>query len=251
MSKVRIIPCLDLLEGRVVKGKKFDNIADVDSPKKLALYYSQAGADEIVIYDIMASIEKRKTDLKSIKKIMADISTPFCIGGGVSTLDDFQNCIDAGASKVSINSVAVRNPDLIEEAARKFGNKKVVVAMDVKREKNTWKVYLKGGKENTGIDAIKWAKKVVALGAGELVINSIDGDGTKEGYDIELLKKMKQAVDVPIVASGGAGKMEDFYKVIDSAKVDGVLAASVFHYGEIKIGNLKEYLRERGINMIG
>lgn len=249
MSGIRIIPCLDMVEGRVVKGKKFDNITDVDSPEKLAIYYSHSGADEIVIYDIMASIEKRKTDLESIKKVIGNISTPFCIGGGVSTIDDFQDCIDAGASKVSINSVAIRNPNLIKKAAEKFGSKKVVLAMDVKREGNSWNIYLKGGKENTGMDAIGWAKKVVELGAGELVINSIDGDGTKEGYDIKLLKKMKEVVDVPIIASGGAGKMEDFYDVIASANVDGVLAASVFHFGEINIKDLKQYLKDRGVDV--
>lgn len=250
MSSVRIIPCLDMIDGRVVKGKKFDNISDVDSPDKLAASYSQSGADEIVFYDITASIEKRKTDFESIKKATSNIDIPFCIGGGVSNIDDFQNCIDAGASKVSINSLAIRNPNLIKDAAERFGSKKVVLAMDVKREGDSWEVYLKGGKENTGIDAIEWAKEGEKLGAGELVINSIDGDGTKDGYDIDLLKKIKDGVNIPIIASGGAGKMEDFYDVIRLANVDGVLAASVFHFGEINIKDLKQYLKDRGVNVI-
>ncbi|NLJ97994.1 MAG: imidazole glycerol phosphate synthase subunit HisF [Tissierellia bacterium] len=250
MSSIRIIPCLDMIDGRVVKGKKFDNIGDVDNPEYLAQQYCKAGADEIVIYDITASIEKRKTDLESIIRATSNISIPFCIGGGISTIEDFENCIKAGASKVSINSVAVRNPNLIKDMSTKFGSEKVVLAMDVKKKnKGSWNVYLKGGKEDTGLDAIEWAKKGVKLGAGELVINSIDGDGTKEGYDIELLKKIKDSVNVPIVASGGAGKLEDFYNVIVSAKVDGVLAASVFHFGEIEIKDLKKYLKDRGIDV--
>lgn len=250
MSKVRIIPCLDMVDGRVVKGKKFEDITDVDSPESLAERYSKTGADEIVIYDITASIDKRKTDLDSIRKAVANVDIPFCIGGGISTVDDIEDCIGAGASKVSINSLAIRNPALIKEASEKFRSEKIVVAMDVqKNDEGTWNVYLKGGKENTGIDAMEWAKEVVELGAGELVINSIDGDGTKEGYDIELLKKIKDSVDVPIIASGGAGKLEDFYNVIISAKVDGVLAASVFHFGEIDIRDLKKYLKDKGIHV--
>lgn len=250
MSQVRIIPCLDMIDGRVVKGKKFENIADVNSPDILAQYYCKSGADEIVFYDINASIEGRKTDLKDIAKIASKTNIPFCVGGGISSIEDIERCIKAGADKVSINSAAIKNPDLIKEAALKFGSKSIVLAIDVKKNKEgSWNVYLKGGKEDTGLDAIKWVKKVVDLGAGEIVVNSIDGDGMKEGYDIELLKRVKGTVNVPIIASGGAGKFQDFYEVIVSAKVDGVLAASVFHFGEIKIHDLKRYLKDRGISI--
>lgn len=248
MSQVRIIPCLDMIDGRVVKGKKFDNIIDVNSPEILARYYSESGADEIVFYDIMASIEKRKINLEYIMKIASKINIPFCVGGGISTVEDIENCIDAGADKVSINSAAIKNPDLIKDGALKFGSKAIVLSIDAKKNnKGSWNVYLGGGKKDTNLDAIEWAINGVALGAGELVVNSIDEDGMKSGYDIELLKKIKSVVKVPIIASGGAGKFEDFYNAIKLAKVDGVLAASVFHFGEIKINDLKEYLNNKGI----
>lgn len=248
MPEVRIIPCLDMINGRVVKGKKFENIIDVESPEVLAQYYSESGADEIVFYDITASIEKRKTYLEFIVKAASKINIPFCIGGGISTIEDIENCIKIGADKVSINSAAIKNPDLIKDAASKFGSKSVVLAIDAKRNnEGSWNIYLKGGKENTGIDAIEWVIKGVELGAGEIVANSIDGDGMKSGYDIELLKKIKNSVDVPIIASGGAGKFEDFYDAINLAKVDGVLAASVFHFREIKINDLKKYLNDKGV----
>ncbi len=251
MSQVRIIPCLDMINGRVVKGKKFENITDVNSPDVLAQYYCESGADEIVFYDINASIEGRKTDLEYITKIASKINIPFCVGGGISSVEDIERCIKVGADKVSINSAAIKNPGLIKKAALKFGSKSIVVAIDVRKNKEgSWNVYLKGGKKDTGLDAIKWVKNVVDLGAGEIVVNSIDGDGTKEGYDIELLKNIKSTVNVPVIASGGAGSFKDFYDAIKLAKVDGVLAASVFHFGEIKIRDLKRYLKDRGVSVI-
>lgn len=250
MSQVRVIPCLDMIENRVVKGKKFHNIADVNSPEFLAQYYSEAGADEIVFYDINASVERRKTNLQYIRKATANIKIPFSIGGGISSIEDIENCLSIGAQKISINSPAIKNPEFIREAASIFGSKAIVLAIDAKRNiQGSWNVYLKGGKEDTGLDAIEWVKRGAELGAGEIVVNSIDGDGMKSGYDIELLKKIKDSVNLPIIASGGAGKLEDFYNAIVSAKIDGVLAASVFHYGEIKIGDLKRYLKEKGISV--
>ncbi len=251
MSIVRIIPCIDMINGRVVKGKNFKNIVDVDSIDYLVEYYCNTGADEIIFYDINASIEKRKTDLLWISKIVSKINIPFCVGGGITSVEDVENCINIGAEKVSINSAAIKNPNLVKEIAMQFGSKRLVVAVDVKKNmEGGWNIYTNGGSLDTGLDAIDWIKKVVDLGAGEIVVNSIDTDGMKNGYDIELLKTVKSAVDVPIIASGGAGKFEDFYNVILLANVDGVLAASVFHYGEIKICDLKKYLKNKGISVI-
>ena len=248
MSRIRIIPCLDMINGRVVKGKKFKDIVDINSPEILAQYYYETGADELVFYDINASIEGRKAYLEPIMKAVSKINIPFCIGGGISSLEDVERCIKIGANKVSINSAAIKNPDLIKEIALRFGSQSLVVAIDVKKNKeDSWNIYCKGGKEDTGLDAIEWVTKVVDLGAGEVVVNSIDGDGIKKGYDIKFLKKVKDFVNVPVIASGGAGKFEDFYDAIRLAKVDGVLAASVFHYGEIKINDLKIFLRNKGI----
>lgn len=250
MLTKRIIPCLDVRNGRVVKGKKFKDIVDVDFPEVLGKYYSDCGADELVFYDITASSEDRKTSLEFVSKVAENISIPFCVGGGVSSLDDFTNILRKGADKVSINSSAVLNPSIIKEAAQKFGNQCVVLSMDVKKnDENSWDVYIKGGREKTDLDAIEWAKKGVELGAGEIVVNSIDEDGMKNGYDIELLSKITSAVNVPVIASGGAGKMEDFCKAAKEADCDGILAASVFHYGEIKIKELKEYMKKEGIEV--
>ena len=250
MLTKRIIPCLDVRNGRVVKGKKFKDIVDVDFPEVLGKYYSDCGADELVINDITASSEDIKTSLEFVSKVAENISIPFCVGGGVSSLDDFTNILRKGADKVSINSSAVLNPNIIKEAAQKFGNQCVVLSMDVKKnDKNSWDVYIKGGREKTDLDAIEWAKKGVELGAGEIVVNSIDEDGMKNGYDIELLSKITSAVNVPVIASGGAGKMEDFCKAAKEANCDGILAASVFHYGEIKIKELKEYMKKEGIEV--
>ncbi|WP_018591158.1 imidazole glycerol phosphate synthase subunit HisF [Terrisporobacter glycolicus] len=250
MLTKRIIPCLDVRNGRVVKGKKFEDIKDVDSPEVLGKYYSDSGADELVFYDITASNEDRKTSLEFVSKVAENLFIPFCVGGGVSSIDDFTSILRNGADKVSVNSAAVKSPNIIKEAAEKFGNQCVVLSMDVKKNnEGSWDVYVKGGREKTNLDAVEWAKKVVNLGAGEIVVNSIDEDGMKKGYDIELLSKITEAVNVPVIASGGAGKMEDFCKAIKKANCDGVLAASVFHFGEIKIMELKTYMKKEGIEV--
>lgn len=248
MLAKRIIPCLDVNNGRVVKGKKFKDIIDVDSPEILGKFYSDSGADELVFYDITATSEQRRISFEFISKVAKNIDIPFCVGGGVSTLQDFKDILRKGADKISINSAAVKNPELIREASLKYGAQCVVLSMDVKKnEAGSWSVYIKGGREKTELDAIDWAVRGVELGAGELVINSIDEDGMKKGYDLELLRKITGSVNVPVIASGGAGSMQDFYDAIDKADVDGILAASVFHFGEIKINELKEYLKNRGI----
>lgn len=250
MLTKRIIPCLDVRNGRVVKGKKFKDIEDVDSPEILGEFYSNSGADELVFYDITASNEERKTSLEFVSKVAENISIPFSVGGGVSSIDDFTNILRKGADKVSINSAAVKNPNLIREAAQKFGNQCVVLSMDVKKNnKGSWDVYVKGGREKTDLDAIEWAKEVVSLGAGEIVVNSMDEDGMKNGYDIELLSKITSVVNVPVIASGGAGNMDDFVNAAKYADADGILAASVFHFGEIKIKDLKKYMKKHGIEV--
>lgn len=246
----RIVPCLDVKDGRVVKGKKFLDITDVDDPQALAEYYSKSGADEMYFYDITASNEDRRISKEFIDKVAKKTTIPFGVGGGISTIEDIKDIFDRGASKVSINSAAVKNPDFVRLASEKFGSERIVLAMDVKKVgENKWNVFLNGGTADSGIDAIEWAIKTEKLGAGEMVINSIDADGTKEGYDIGLLKAIKKAVNVPIIASGGAGKMEDFLEAIVEADVEGVLAASVFHYKEINIGELKQYLKDNGVEV--
>ena len=250
MLAKRIIPCLDVRKGRVVKGKKFMDIQDVDDPAKLGKYYSESGADELVFYDITASNEERKTSLEFVKRVAQEINIPFCVGGGVSSLDDFKYILRSGADKVSINSSAVRNPNLIKEASERFGNQCVVLSIDAKKnEEGSWDVYVKGGREKTDLDVVEWAKKGVELGAGEIVVNSIDEDGMKKGYDLELLKKITERVNVPVIASGGAGTCEHFLEAVNYANVDGILAASVFHFGEIKINDLKKYLKENNVDV--
>lgn len=247
---VRIIPCLDVIDGRVVKGKKFDNIKDVDDPETLAEFYSKAGADELVFYDITATNEKRKVSLEFIEKVAAKVNIPLCVGGGVNTIEGFAEIIEKGADKVSINSAAVKTPMLIKEASQKYGSNKVVLGMDVKKiGEEEWRVFINGGRKDTGLDAVEWAVEAVGLGAGELVLNSIDRDGMKDGYDIELLKAITDSVDVPVIASGGAGKMEDFSKAAIEGNAGGVLAASVFHYREIEIKDLKKYMKSKGIEV--
>lgn len=248
MLTKRIIPCLDVINGRVVKGKQFKDIVDVDAPEVLGKFYSESGADELVFYDITASNEGRKTSLEFVYKVARQINIPFCVGGGVETIDDFTEILQRGADKISINSSAVKNPNLIKEASLKFGAECVVLAIDAKKnDKGSWSVIIKGGREDTGLDAIEWAKKATKLGAGEIVVNSIDEDGMKKGYDLDLLKKITDNVNIPVIASGGAGTMEHFYQAIDFAGVDGVLAASVFHFGQIKINELKKYLKEKKV----
>ncbi len=246
----RIIPCLDVRDGRVVKGQRFQAIKDVEDPAKLGKIYSEEGADELVFYDITASSEQREISLEFIEKVAATLQIPFCVGGGIKTIQDFGRILRKGADKVSINSAAILNPQLIKQAAEVYGSQCVVLSIDVKQDPDqSYRVYLNGGRQKTDLEAIAWAKKGVALGAGELVINSMDQDGMKNGYDIALLKQITDVVNVPVIASGGAGKLSHFKDVIQKANVDGILAASVFHYGEIKINDLKDYLSKQDITM--
>lgn len=250
MLTKRIIPCLDVKDGRVVKGKKFKDIEDVDDPVVLAKYYCECGADELVFYDITASYEKRDIFVEVVEKVAENINIPFSVGGGIRSIEDFTKVLRAGADKVSINSAAVRNPRLIKEAALKFGSQCVVLSMDVKKaEKGNYVVYINGGRINTGLNPLEWAKKAESLGAGEIVLNSIDSDGIKNGYDIEITKIISENVKVPVIASGGAGKKEDFLEVFKKGKADAALAASVFHYKEIEINSLKEYLYNNGVEV--
>jgi len=246
----RIIPCLDVRNGRVVKGKQFSSIQDVDSPTKLGKFYSEHGADELVFYDITASNEERNISLQFVSDVAKELRIPFCVGGGVRTIDDFTTLLRNGADKVSINSSAVLNPNLIKEASDRFGSQCVVLSIDAKKnDAGVYKVYINGGRKETDLEVVEWAKHGVELGAGEIVINSINEDGMKSGYDIELLKKITSKVNIPVIASGGAGKLDDFYEAINDANVDGVLAASVFHFGEIQISDLKQYLSKKGISI--
>lgn len=247
MLTKRIIPCLDVDHGRVVKGKKFQDIQDVADPVELGRYYSDQGADELVFYDITASYEDRDIFIHIVEKVAEAIRIPFTIGGGISKVEDFRKVLMAGADKVSVNSSAVKNPQLIREAALRFGAQCVVLSIDAKRNnRGSWDVYVKGGRENTGIDAIEWAKQGQDLGAGEICINSIDTDGVKKGYDLELNQKLSSLLTIPIIASGGAGKMEDFAEVL-KVGADAALAASVFHYKEIPIVDLKNFLHNQQI----
>lgn len=249
MLTKRLIPCLDVDHGRVVKGKKFKDIQDVADPIELGRYYSEQGADELVFYDITASYEERDIFLNIVEGVAEAIRIPFTIGGGISKVEDFRKVLMAGADKVSVNSSAVRNPQLIRDAALKFGNQCVVLSIDAKRNAaGSWDVYVKGGRENTGIDAIAWAVQGQDLGAGEICINSIDTDGVKQGYDLELNRLLSEILTIPVIASGGAGKPEDFADVL-KVGADAALAASVFHYKEIPIPDLKDYLRTQGLAM--
>ena len=250
MITKRIIPCLDVRDGRVVKGVNFLGVADVSSPVKLARFYSESGADELVFYDITASSEGRALFTDILTEVAREIFIPLTVGGGINTVADFDRVLGCGADKVSVNSGAIRNPDLIPEAARIYGNQCVVISADIKRVGGEFRVFAKGGREDTGMEAIDWIKRCVDGGAGEVVVNAIDTDGVKGGFDIELLERVTEAVDVPVIASGGAGSMEDFLKLFRSVpKIDAGLAASVFHFGEIGMKELKQYLRENGINV--
>ncbi len=249
MKTNRIIPCLDVDKGRVVKGRKFKNIEDVADPLELAKKYVREGADELVFYDITASTENRTVFAETIQRLSKEVHVPFTVGGGIRTLEDIESILAAGADKVSINSIAVQNPKFIEQAAQKFGSECVVLSMDVKQiGPEKWTIFVRGGQEDTGIDAIEWAVQGEKLGAGELVVNSIDGDGEKDGYSVELTRKIAEAVRIPVVASGGAGKMEHFATVLTEGKADAALAASVFHYDEINILTLKDFLRTKKLN---
>lgn len=243
MLAKRIIPCLDVNRGRVVKGKKFKNLIDVEDPVSLAKFYSLAGADELVFYDITASSDDRNIFIDVVERTAEEVNIPFTVGGGIRKVEDFTSVLRAGADKVSVNSAAVVNPSIITEAALKFGRQCVVLSIDAKKDgSGRWKVYINGGRTDTGIDAVEWAVEGERLGAGEIVVNSIDTDGVKDGYDISLTKIISDSVGVPVVASGGAGKRSDFLNVLTEGRADAALAASVFHYGEIDIRELKEYL---------
>ena len=248
MITKRIIPCLDVKNGRVVKGVNFQGLSDVSSPIELGKYYSDNGADELVFYDITASAEGRALFTDILKEVARTIFIPLTVGGGINTLDDFDRVLKCGADKVSVNSGAIKNPDLIYQAAKRYGNQCVVLSADVKRVNGTFKVFAKGGRENTDMDAIEWIKRGVDNGAGEIVLNSIDTDGVKKGFDLEMLSAVCDVVNVPVIASGGAGKAEDFIELFTSLpKVDAGLAASIFHFGEVRIDELKEILFECGI----
>ena len=240
MITKRIIPCLDVKNGRVVKGTNFQGLSDVSDPVALGKFYSDNGADELVFYDITASFEGRKLFTDILTQVASTIFIPLTVGGGINTLDDFDRVLKCGADKVSVNSGAIRNPDLVYQAARKYGDQCVVLSADVKRVDGEFRVFAKGGREDTGMEAISWIKRCVDMGAGEVVLNSIDTDGVKQGFDLEMLKAVSEAVDVPVIASGGAGCMEDFVTLFQTLpKVDAGLAASIFHFGEVKIPDLK------------
>ena len=250
MITKRIIPCLDVKDGRVVKGVNFLGLADVSSPIKLAKFYSDCGADELVFYDITASCEGRALFTDILTEVAKTIFIPLTVGGGINTLDDFDRVLKCGADKVSVNSGAIRNPMLIKEAAHRYGNQCVVISADVRRVDGVFRVFAKGGRENTGLEAISWIKHCVDLGAGEVVLNSIDTDGVKGGFDIEMLRAVCDAVDVPVIASGGAGTVEHFVDLFKSVpSVDAGLAASVFHFGEIAISDLKRELKNSGVEV--
>ena len=248
MITKRIIPCLDVKNGRVVKGVNFQGLNDVSSPVELARYYSENGADELVFYDITASSDGRKLFTDILTETARSVFIPLTVGGGINTVDDFDRVLKCGADKVSVNSGAIRNPDLIKEAARLYGNQCVVLSVDIKRVDGVFRVFAKGGRENTGMEAIAWVKKCVASGAGEVVVNSIDTDGVKGGFDIEMLQAVCDAVSVPVIASGGAGKIQDFITLFNTLpKVDAGLAASIFHFGEVAIPDLKAEMARNGI----
>ena len=248
MITKRIIPCLDVKNGRVVKGVNFQGLSDVSSPVELAEYYSSNGADELVFYDITASFEERKLFTDILTEVASKIFIPLTVGGGINTVSDFDRVLKCGADKVSVNSGAIRNPSLIEEAAKLYGNQCVVLSADIKRIDGNFHVFSKGGREDTGMEAISWIKKCVDLGAGEVVVNSIDTDGVKQGFDIEMLQAVCDAVNVPVIASGGAGSQKDFVNLFKEVPdIDAGLAASVFHFGEIRIPDLKKTLSENDI----
>ena len=250
MITKRIIPCLDVKDGRVVKGVNFLGLADVSSPVKLAKFYSDGGADELVFYDITASSEGRALFTDILTEVASNIFIPLTVGGGINTLDDFDRVLKCGADKVSVNSGAIRNPELISRAAQRYGDQCVVISADVKRVDGEFRVFAKGGREDTGMEAISWIKRCVSMGAGEVVVNSIDTDGVKRGFDIEMLKAVREAVKVPVIASGGAGSVSDFINLFkEIPDMDAALAASVFHFGEIEINKLKRTLLNEGITM--
>ena len=251
MFTKRIIPCLDVHGGRVVKGVNFVNLVDAGDPVAIAKAYDEAGADEIVFLDITASSDARETVIDMVREVAKNVFIPFTVGGGIRTVDDFKALLREGADKISVNSAAINRPELIREAAEKFGSQCVVVAIDAKKraDGSGWNIYKNGGRIDMGIDAVEWAKKVEELGAGEILLTSMDCDGTKAGYDLELTRRIAEIVSVPVIASGGAGTKEHFYDALTDGKADAALAASLFHYKELEIKELKQYLHTRGVPM--
>ena len=248
MLTKRIIPCLDVKDGRVVKGVKFVNLRDAGDPVACAKAYDHAQADELVFLDITASHEKRRTMLKVVEKVAESIYIPFTVGGGIKTLSEIRDLLKAGCDKVSLNTSAVENPHFIEESSRRFGSQCIVLAVDAKRESSgNWKVYTRGGRKQTGLDAVEWAKEGERRGAGEILLTSMDRDGTKQGYDLQLLFWISRGVRIPVIASGGAGRLKDFYDAFKKAEADACLAASIFHFGQYQVRQVKQYLRRRGI----
>jgi len=253
-KEVRVIPCLDVKDGRVVKGVKFVRLRDARDPVEAAKAYSQEGADELVFLDIFATVENRRTRLEWVKKVCDVVTIPFTVGGGIGSIEDMEALINLGVGKISINTAAVENPELVKEAARQFGKKRLVVAIDGRKNPPgsnlpRLEVVIKSGTEPTGLDIVKWARRVEKLGAGEILLTSKDADGTKAGYDLEMTRAVAEAVSIPVIASGGAGKLEHLYQAVTTGKAAAVLAASIFHFGEISISEAKQYLKEKGIRV--
>ncbi|WP_019553357.1 imidazole glycerol phosphate synthase subunit HisF [Propionispira raffinosivorans] len=250
MYTKRIIPCLDVKDGRVVKGTNFVGLRDAGDPVELASIYDKEGADELVFLDITASNEERNTMVQVASSCASQVFIPFTVGGGIRSTQDMRKMLKAGADKVSLNTAAIKNPELIHQGAEKFGSQCIVLAVDARKSgENKWEVYINGGRTPTGLDCIEWIKQAVSLGAGEILLTSMDKDGTKDGYDIALTRAVSEAVNVPVIASGGAGEMEHFYEVLTAGKADAVLAASVFHYGQFTVRQVKEYLKSRGVEV--
>jgi len=250
MYTKRIIPCLDVKDGRVVKGTNFVGLRDAGDPVELASIYDGERADELVFLDITASNEERATMKKVVSGCASQVFIPFTVGGGIRTVEDMRNMLKAGADKISLNTAAIKNPDIIRQGAEKFGRQCIVLAIDARKSgDDSWEVYINGGRTPTGLDCLDWVKRGVELGAGEILLTSMDADGTKDGYDIELTRAVSEAVAVPVIASGGAGTLEHFYEVLTAGKADAVLAASVFHYGQFTVRQVKEYLKSRGVEV--
>ncbi len=251
MHTKRIIPCLDVKDGRVVKGVNFVNLQDAGDPADIAAAYDKAGADEVVFLDITASSDSRDTQLEWVRQVASKVFIPFTVGGGIRTVDDFKRLLREGADKISVNSAAIMNPKLISDAADKFGSQCVVVAIDAKRraDGSGWNIYKNGGRVDMGMDAVEWAVTAEKMGAGEILLTSMDGDGTKAGYDIALTKAIAEAVKIPVIASGGAGTMDHFYEALTEGKAEAALAASLFHYKELEIKQVKQYLRDKGVSV--
>ena len=250
MYTKRIIPCLDVKDGRVVKGTNFVGLRDAGDPVELASIYDKELADELIFLDITASCEERNTMVQMVEQTASQVFIPFTVGGGIRTVDDIRKMLKAGADKVSLNTAAIKNPDLLSEGAKRFGSQCIVLAVDARQTgEDKWEVYINGGRTPTGLDVIEWVKKATDLGAGEILLTSMDKDGTKDGYDIKLTRAVSEAVGVPVIASGGAGEMVHFYDVLTAGKADAVLAASVFHFGQFTVGQVKQYLKSRGVDV--